>query len=98
MDTRLFYGSKQKDLCVRQIQSDSEDSEIDSSDSEEEWNGEQGLSRSEKITSKVLTVALVIIKMIRVHSRQHLNEVKYQAIVILVVFSLVLETYFFIYF
>ncbi|KAF1384203.1 hypothetical protein PFLUV_G00139900 [Perca fluviatilis] len=41
MDTRLFYGSKKQDPPVRQIPSDSEDSEIDSSDSEEEWNGEK---------------------------------------------------------
>ncbi|XP_051554346.1 piggyBac transposable element-derived protein 2-like [Myxocyprinus asiaticus] len=41
MDIRLFYGRKEQDPHVRQIPSDSEDSEIDSSDSEEECNGEK---------------------------------------------------------
>lgn len=70
MDIRLFCGSKEQDPHVK-ILPDSEDSEIDSSDSEGEWNGEKGLSRSEKISSEVLTVALVIIQMIGLYSRQN---------------------------
>lgn len=48
MDTVYFYGRKAQDRHVRQIPSDSEDSDVDSNDSEE-WSGMQGLSRSEKI-------------------------------------------------
>lgn len=95
MDIKLFYGSKEQDPCVRQIPSDSEDSEIDGSDNEEEWNGEKGLSRSEKISSDS-------------SSGNHSNDrfiqqttykigIKYQAVFILVVFLLSLEFIYFIY-
>ena len=45
MDTIYFYGRKEQDRHVRQIPSDSEDSDVDS---EEEWSGMKDLSRSEK--------------------------------------------------
>jgi len=48
MDIRLFYGSTEQDQHVRGIPSDSEDSDTDSNDSDEEWSGEKGLSRTEK--------------------------------------------------
>lgn len=48
MDARSFYGRKEKDRHTREIPSDSEDSDIDSNDSEEEWSAERGLSRTEK--------------------------------------------------
>ncbi len=48
MDVRQFYRGKVKDRHVREIPSESEDSELDSSGSDEEWTPEQGLSRIEK--------------------------------------------------
>ncbi len=43
-----------RDRHVREIPSESEDSEIDSSGSDEECTPEQGLSRIEKIGHKIL--------------------------------------------
>jgi len=43
MDARTFYGCKENDRAVRLISSDSEDSELEESDSEEEWTPESGL-------------------------------------------------------
>lgn len=60
MDTKVFYGRKRKDLHVREIPSDSEDSEIDSNASDEELIAEQGLSRSGKIGCELLTVTAIL--------------------------------------
>lgn len=43
-----------RDWHVREIPSESENSEIDSSGIDEEWAPEQGLSRIEKIGCKIL--------------------------------------------
>ncbi|XP_041868396.1 piggyBac transposable element-derived protein 2-like [Melanotaenia boesemani] len=40
MEARTFYGCKENDQAVRHIPSDSEDSELEESDSEEEWTPE----------------------------------------------------------
>lgn len=63
MDIKVFYGRRLKDLQVREIPSDSEDSEdseVDSNASEEELNAEQGLSRSGKIGCELLTMIALL--------------------------------------
>lgn len=46
MDAQRFYGRKEHDQAVRLIPSDSEDSELEESDSEEEWTPKSGLRES----------------------------------------------------
>lgn len=49
MDAQTFYGCKEDDRAVRLIPSDSEDSELEESDSEEEWTQESGLRENKEI-------------------------------------------------